>query len=55
MPSLNSLAERISGVIGEIRKVAAALRNELLAGITAEDLETGFRVLQSIKQRAERS
>lgn len=49
------LTAQAHGVIGEIRKVAAALRNELLAGIPAEDLETGFRVLQSIKQRAERS
>lgn len=49
------LTARAHEVISEIKKVAATLRNELLAGIPAEELETSFRVLQAIKQRAERN
>lgn len=41
-------------IIAQINKVAAKLRNELLANIPQADLDTCMRVLQQIKQTAVR-
>jgi MarR family transcriptional regulator for hemolysin len=48
------LTDKARDVIEEIRKVATSLRTELLAGTTAEELDTALRVLQHIKDKADR-
>jgi MarR family transcriptional regulator for hemolysin len=48
------LTDKARDVIEEIRKVAATLRTELLAGAAPEELETTLRVLQHIKDKADR-
>jgi MarR family transcriptional regulator for hemolysin len=48
------LTERSCAVIKQITKVAAQLRGELLADINPGDIEACMRVLQQIKQTADR-
>lgn len=48
------LTDKARDVIEEIRKVATTLRSELLAGTTPEELETMLRILQQIKDKADR-
>ncbi len=48
------LTDKARDVIEEIRKVATALRSELLAGTTPDELETMLRILQQIKDKADR-
>lgn len=48
------LTDKARDVIEEIRKVATTLRTELLAGTTPEELETTLRVLQHVKDKADR-
>lgn len=44
---------KAADTIREIKRVAAKLRDELLSGIAAEDLDAASAVLQRIKQRTE--
>jgi len=48
------LTEQSCAIIKQINKVAAQLRAELLADINPADIEACMRVLQQIKQTAER-
>jgi MarR family transcriptional regulator for hemolysin len=48
------MTDKARDVIEEIRKVATALRTELLAGTKPEELETMLRILQQIKEKADR-
>jgi len=47
------LSRKGQALIGEIRKIAAALRAELFTGIESADLDTAMRVLAKIKATAE--
>lgn len=47
------LSPKASAILQQINQVTAQLRQELLAGVTPEDLQTCIRVLQSIRDRAE--
>jgi MarR family transcriptional regulator for hemolysin len=49
------LTEQSSAIIKQINKVAAQLRQELLANIDPADLETCMQVLLQIKQQAARA
>ena len=49
------LTHKAQQAIGDIRRIATRLRNELLKGVSSEEIDTCFRVLQTIKQQAERS
>jgi MarR family transcriptional regulator for hemolysin len=47
------LTAKAADIIREIERVATKLRNELLGGLSSQELEIASQVLQRIKQKAE--